>query len=131
MLDLRGSIPTFIFISDGKYHDSNVIDEIIPLPGAIYLLDKAYIDFASLYKMHSTGSYFITRAKVTLDYQITASNFNKDEQTGLRSDRTIKLNGPQSRRLYPEPLRMVEYYDDEKDMIFDFLPITSKYLHWK
>jgi hypothetical protein len=121
MLDLRGSIPTFIFISDGKYHDSNVLDEIIPLPDAIYLMDKAYIDFASLYRMHNTGSYFITRAKVTLDYQVTSSYFNIDEQTGLRSDRTIELNGPKSKRLYPKPLRMVEYYDDEKDMNFVFL----------
>lgn len=121
MLDLRGSIPTFIFITDGKYHDSNVLDEIIPLPNAIYLMDKAYIDFTSLYRMHNVGAYFVTRAKVTLDYMVTGCNFNIDERTGLRSDKTIKLKGPKSKRLYPEMLRMVEYYDDEKDMIFVFL----------
>ena len=115
MLDLRGSIPTFIFITDGKYHDSNVLDEIVPLPNAIYLMDKAYIDFAALYRMHKVGAYFVTRAKVTLDYMVTECNFNIDETTGLRSDRTIKLKGPKSKRLYPETLRMVEYYDDEKD----------------
>jgi hypothetical protein len=121
MLDLRGSIPTFIFITDGKYHDSNILDEIDPLPYAIYLMDKAYIDFAALYKMHIVGAYFVTRAKVTLDYMVIDCNFNIDKQSGLRSDKTIKLKGPKSKRLYPETLRMVEYYDDEKDMIFVFL----------
>jgi len=121
MLDLRGSIPTFIFITDGKYHDSNVLDEINPLPNAIYLMDKAYIDFAALYRMHKIGSYFVTRAKASQDYMVTGCNFNIDEQSGLRGDKTIKLKGPKSKRLYPEELRMVEYYDDEKDMIFVFL----------
>ncbi len=121
MLDLRGSIPTFIFITDGKYHDSNVLDEINPLPNAIYLMDKAYIDFAALYRMHTIGAFFVTRAKASQDYMVTECNFNIDEESGLRSDRTIKLKGPKSKRLYPEELRMVEYYDDEKDMIFVFL----------
>ena len=121
MLDLRGSIPTFIFISDGKYHDGNVLDEIIPLPDAIYLMDKAYIDFVALYRMHNAGSYFVTRAKETLDFLVTGSNFNIDEQTGLRSDKTIKLQGPKSKRYYPESLRMVEYFDDENDTLLVFL----------
>lgn len=121
MLDLRGSIPTFIFITDGKYCDSNFLDEIDPFPYAIYLMDRAYIDFAGLYRMHSIGAYFVTRAKVVLDYIVTECNFNIDEQSGLRSDRTIQLQGPKSKLLYPEPLRLVEYYDEEKDMIFVFL----------
>jgi hypothetical protein len=121
MLDLRGSIPTFIFITDGKYNDSNFLDEIDPLPYAIYLMDRAYIDFAALYKMYQVGAYFVTRSKVTLDYTVIECNFNIDEQSGLRSDKTIKLKGPKTKRLYPEPLRMVEYYDDEKDIIFVFL----------
>ena len=121
MLDLRGSIPTFIYITDGKYNDSNFLDEIDPFPFAIYLMDRAYIDFAALYKMHKVGAYFVTRSKVTLDYMVTECNFNIDEKSGLRSDKTIKLKGPKSKRLYPETLRMVEYYDDEKDMIFVFI----------
>ena len=84
-------------------------------------MDRAYIDFAALYKMHKVGAYFVTRSKVTLDYMVTECNFNIDEQSGLRSDKTIKLKGPKSKRLYPEKLRMVEYYDDEKDMIFVFI----------
>ena len=120
-LDLRGSIPTFIFITDGKYHDSNVLDEIVPQPDAIYLMDKAYIDFASLYRMNKADAFFVTRAKVTMDYRVLENNFNLDETTGLRSDRIIKLKGPKSKLLYPDTLRMVEYYDDEKDLLLTFI----------
>ena len=121
LLDLRGSIPTFIFITDGKYHDSNILDMIVPLPDAIYLMDKAYIDFTSLYNMHKAGAFFVTRAKVSLDYTVTEFNYNIDEKTGLRSDKTIKLEGYKSKQLYPEFLRMVEYYDEEKDIMLVFL----------
>ncbi len=121
MLDLRGSIPTFIFITDGKYHDSNILDEIVPQPDAIYLMDKAYIDFASLFKMNKADAFFVTRAKETLVYRILEPSFNIDETTGLRGDKTIKLKGPKSKLLYPETLRMIEYYDDEKDMMLTFI----------
>jgi hypothetical protein len=121
LLDLRGSIPTFIFITDGKYHDSNILDVIIPLPDAIYLMDKAYIDFASLYSMNKACAYFVTRAKVSIDYSVIELNCNIDEKTGLRSDKTIKLAGYKSKQLYPETLRLVEYYDDEKDIVLVFL----------
>ena len=121
LLDLRGSIPTFIFITDGKYHDSNVLDEIVPQPDAIYLMDKAYIDFAPLYRMNKADAFFVTRAKETMDYRVLESNFNIDETTGLIGDKTIKLKGPKSKQLYPEALRMVEYYDDEKDMMLTFI----------
>jgi hypothetical protein len=102
LLDLRGGIPTFIFITDGKYHDSNILEVIVPLPEAIYLMDKAYIDFVSLYNMNKAGAFFVTRAKVTLDYTVIECNFNIDEKSGLRSDKTIKLNGYKSKQLYPE-----------------------------
>lgn len=121
MLDLRGSIPTFIFITDGKYNDGNILDEIIPLPNAIYLMDRAYIDFTALYRMNTVGAYFITRSKETLDYLVTGWKMNIDESSGILSDKTIKLKGPKSKRLYPDKLRMVEYYDDEKDMVFVFI----------
>jgi hypothetical protein len=121
MLDLRGSIPTFIFITDGKYNDGNILDEIIPLPNAVYLMDRAYIDFTALYRMNTVGAYFITRSKETLDYLVTGWEMNIDESYGILSDKTIKLKGPKSKRLYPDKLRMVEYYDDEKDMVFVFI----------
>lgn len=121
MLDLRGSIPTFIFITDGKYNDGNILDEIIPLPNAIYLMDRAYIDFTALFRMNTVGAYFITRSKETLDYLVAGWKMNIDESSGILSDKTIKLKGPKSKRLYPDKLRMVEYYDDEKDMVFVFI----------
>ena len=121
LLDLRGSIPTFVYITDGKYHDSNILDVLVPEPEAIYLMDKAYIDFAALHLMHKAGSFFVTRAKVTLDYEDLECNYNIDERTGLRSDKTIKLKGPKSKQLYPEILRVVEYYDAEKDILLVFL----------
>lgn len=83
LLNLRGSIPEFILITDGKYHDSNALDVIVPEPDAIYLMDKAYVDFAALYRIHKAGAYFVTRAKSPLKYEIIEQNFNIDETTGL------------------------------------------------
>jgi hypothetical protein len=121
LLDVRGSIPTFILITDGRYHDSNVLDVIVPQPEAIYLMDKAYIDFASLYKMNKADAFFVTRAKETMVYRVLETSFNIDETTGLRGDKTIKFKGPKSKLLYPENLRMIEYYDDEKDLMLTFI----------
>lgn len=121
LLDLRGSIPTFIHITDGKYHDSNVLDILPPIPEAIYLMDKAYIDFVALYKMHKAGAFFVTRAKVRMSYSVVERNFNIDQSTGLRTDSTILLNGYKTSKLYPEKLRMVEYFDDEKERLLVFI----------
>jgi hypothetical protein len=121
LLDLRGSIPAFIFISDGKYHDSNVLDILSPIPEAIYLMDKAYIDFIALYKIHRAGAFFVTRAKVSMNYSVMERNFNIDETTGLRTDEIIQLNGYQTSKHYPEKLRLVEYYDDEKEVLLVFI----------
>lgn len=121
LLDLRGSIPAFILITDGKYHDSNVLDNMIPTPEAIYLMDKAYIDFAALYNIHKAEAFFVSRAKVTMAYIVVESNYNIDESTGLRGDKTIQLTGYKSKKLYPENLRMVEYYDEDKDVLLVFL----------
>lgn len=121
LLDLRGSIPAFIFISDGKYHDSNVLDILSPIPEAIYLMDKAYIDFVALYKIHRAGAFFVTRAKVSMNYSVLERNFNIDETTGLRTDEIIQLNGYQTSKHYPEKLRLVEYYDDEKEVLLVFI----------
>lgn len=121
LLDLRGSIPSYILITDGKYHDSNVLDVITPDVNAIYVMDKAYIDFKALYNMHKSGAFFISRAKTTMDYSVTEVNCNIDETTGLRSDKTFLLNGYKSKKLYPEPLRLVEFYDDEKNTVLFFI----------
>jgi len=121
LLDLRGSIPSFILITDGKYHDSNVLDVIIPIPEAIYLMDKAYVDFAALYRMQQADAFFVTRAKSPLKYSVTEQNFNIDESTGLRTDKTVVLTGYKSKKLYPETLRLVEFYDSEKNILLVFL----------
>lgn len=121
LLDLRGSIPTFIFISDGKYHDSNVLDILSPIPEAIYLMDKAYIDFVALYNIHKAEAFFVTRAKVSMNYSVIERNFNINESTGLRTDNIIQLNGYQTSKHYPEMLRLVEYYDDEKEVLLVFI----------
>lgn len=121
LLDLRGSIPNFILITDGKYHDSNILDQITPEPEAIYIMDKAYVDFKALYRIHTFESYFVTRAKSSLKYIIVEQNFNIDESTGLRADKTIELTIAKSKKLYPEKLRLIEYYDTEKDNYLVFM----------
>lgn len=121
LLDLRGNIPTYILVTDGRYHDSNVLDILPVQPDAIYVMDKAYIDFAALFRIHKADAFFITRAKVSLDYTVVECNFNIDETSGLRSDKTIALNGYKSKNLYPKNLRLIEYYDEEKQVHLTFL----------
>jgi hypothetical protein len=120
-LDLRGSIPTFIHITDGKYHDSNALDVINFMPNAIYLMDKAYVDFEALYRMQTIGAFFVTRAKDTMRCEVVEQNYNIDEASGLRSDKTVLLTVPKSKKLYPERLRLVEFYDDENCELLVFL----------
>ena len=121
LIDLRGSIPSFILITDGKYHDSNALDEIQFIPNAIYLMDKAYVDFEALYRLNKCESFFVTRAKSTMKYDVIEQNYNIDETTGLRTDKTIVLTVAKSKKLYPEELRLVEFYDQEKDNDLVFL----------
>jgi hypothetical protein len=121
LLDLRGNIPSFILITDGKYHDSSILDLLNPIPYAVYIIDKAYIDFKALFEMHKLGAFFISRSKSSMDYSMLETNYNIDERTGFRSDKIIALNGPKSKKLYPEPLRIVEFYDVENDNELSFL----------
>lgn len=121
LIDLRGNIPTFIHITDGKYHDSNALDQIVPVQDAIYLMDKAYVDFIALYRYHLAGAFFVTRAKENMRYDVVEQNFNIDEETGLRSDKTIILTGIKSKQLYPQKLRLVEFYDDVNDELLVFM----------
>jgi len=136
LLDLRGNIPEFIFITDGKYHDSNVLDVIVFVANAIYLMDKAYIDFAALYRINKMNAFFVSRAKSTLKYSVIEENFNIDQTTGLRTDMIIMLTTPKSKKLYPEKLRLVEFYDDKNQELlvfitnnFDVTPLELAYLY--
>lgn len=136
MIDLRGSIPEFILITDGKYHDSNALDVINFYAGAIYLMDKAYVDFEALYRINNAGAFFVTRAKDSMRYKVIEQNFNIDHNTGLRADKVVELVVPKSKRLYPENLRIVEFYDDENNELLVFLtnnfevaPLEVAYLY--
>ncbi len=120
LMDLKGSIPTFIRITDGKVHDVNILDELILEPGAIYIMDRGYLDFARLYSFTQNLSTFITRAKTNLDYRrVYYRKVNKT--TGLRCDQTIKLNGYYASKDYPAVLRRISYFDVETDKRLVFL----------
>ncbi len=120
LLDLRGSIPTFIHITDGKYHDVNVMDEIEIVPNAIYVMDKAYTDFQRLYKLNQFHAFFVVRAKSNLKFKAVASR-KVDKSTGLRCDQLIKLLVAKSYKFYPEKIRRIKYYDKDKGITLIFL----------
>lgn len=120
LLDLRGSIPTFIDITSGAIHDVNILDVLIPEAGSFYVMDKAYIDYERLYLLHKAHSFFVTRAKNNLSYRRLYSQ-SIDKQTGVRSDQIIHLTGPKSRLRYPDKLRRVRYYDSDLERYFVFL----------
>jgi hypothetical protein len=113
LLALRGCIPTSVHITDGKWHDSNELDHIDPEPLAFYMMDKAYVDLEALYRFHRAGAYWISRPKDNMRYEVTGHREDFDTKTGVRADFTIRLTTPKSRKLYPEPIRMVVYYDME------------------
>ncbi len=120
LLDLRGSIPTFIHITDGKVHDVNVLDIIQFEPDAFYVMDKGYLDFGRLYLIELAHAYFVTRAKDNLAFERVYSH-PIDKQTGLRCDQTIKLTVQKSAKAYPIHMRRVKYYDKELNKTFVFL----------
>jgi hypothetical protein len=112
LLDLRGSIPTFIRITEGKLHDVNFLDELVLEPGAFYVMDRGYLDFARLYRFALAGAFFVTRAKSNFDFRWRTSR-EVDRASGVHSDQTVSLAGKQSALDYPEVLRRVSYYDVE------------------
>lgn len=120
LLDLRGNIPTFIHVSDGKLHDVNVLD-ILPIEaGAFYVMDRGYVDFARLYGMHQAGAFFVTRDKSNLKYRRRYSR-PVDKSTGLRCDQTIILTGINTPDFYPISLRRIKYHDAKTGKTFNFL----------
>ncbi len=107
LLDLRGNIPTFIHISDGKLSDVKALDLLVPEPGAFYIMDRGYFDFARLYRLHIAAAFFLIRAKS--DTQVRRQYSRAvDRSTGLRCDQTIRPSGKHSPRLYPEQLRRIK-----------------------
>ena len=119
LLDLRGNIPTFIYISDGKLHDVNILDELIPEPGSFYITDRGYLDFERLHRLTLYRAFFVTRAKSNLQFRRLYSH-PIDKTTGLRCDQTVVLTGFYSSRDYPDKLRRIKYYDEDtrKTLVF-------------
>jgi len=120
LLDLRGSIPTFIEITDGLCHDVNILDKILIKPNSIYVMDKGYLDFKRLHKITQDKAYFITRAKDNLAYRRVYSS-KVDKSTGLKCDQKIKLTGYYSKKDYPDYLRIVKFLDSETGITYVFL----------
>ena len=120
LLDLRGSIPAFIHISDGKMHEVNVLDILAVEAGAFYVMDRGYLDFARLYKMHQAGAFFVTRAKRGMDARRVYST-PTDRDTGVICDQRIALNGFYISKDYPEYLRRIRFKDPESGKTLVFL----------
>ena len=120
LLDLRGSIPTFIWLTHAKFHDVNILDALIPEPGSIYLMDRAYIDFSRLFELNQAKAFFVIKAKSNFKFRRLYSR-PVDKSTGLRCDQIIVLSGFYSKQHYPEKLRRVKYYDAEHDNTLVFL----------
>jgi hypothetical protein len=120
LLDLRGSIPTFIWITDGKVHDINVLDHLVAEPGAIYVMDRAYLDFQRLYQMHQCAAIFVIRSKTNTGLRRVYSH-KVDKTTGVKYDQTVALTGFYTRKDYPDKLRRIKYFDAQKGRTFIFL----------
>jgi hypothetical protein len=120
LLDLRGAIPTFIHISDGKMHDVNVLDLLLPEAGAFYVMDRGYVDFSRLFTLHQGSAFFVIRAKSNLQCRRLYSR-PVDKSLGLRCDQTVRLTGFYASRGYPEKLRRVKYHDLKTGKTFVFL----------
>jgi hypothetical protein len=120
LLDLRGNIPSFIHISDGKMHEVNVLDQLIPEPGAFYIMDRGFLDFTRLYRLHKAGSFFVIRAKSNLQARRRYSH-PVDKSTGLVCDQTVVLTGFYSTKGYQSPLRRIRFNDPETGKALIFL----------
>ncbi|MGB7848162.1 MAG: IS4 family transposase [Candidatus Acidiferrum sp.] len=120
LLDLRGSIPANVYVTGGQVHDVNLLDRLLLEPGAFYLLDRGYGDFARLFTFTEACAFFVTRARRNTQFYRRCSH-PVDASTGVRSDQTILLTGPKTSRLYPNPLRRIHYFDAEKDLRLIFL----------
>jgi len=120
LLNLRGSIPEFIHITEGRISDVKILDLLIVEPGSFYVMDRGYLDFKRLYTIHQSGAFFVTRAKRGLKIQRRYSR-PVDKSTGLRADQTVVLTGINTSKDYPEPLRRISYYDADTDKHLVFL----------
>jgi len=123
LLDLRGNIPTFIHISDGKMHDVKILDILMPEAGAFYIMDRGYLDFRRLFNINQAGAFFVIRAKTKMVYrrQYSHSVTAEEKSHGVRCDQTIMLTGVYSKNDYPQQMRRIKYYDPKSNKTFNFL----------
>lgn len=119
-LDLKSNIPEFILITNAEIHDVNILDIIQFEVGSFYIMDKGYIDFVRLYKIHLRGAFFVTRAKINMNFSRIQSN-KVDKSTGVKFDQIIKLKNYKSKKDYPEKLRLIKYVDSETNNVYHFL----------
>ena len=119
-MDLRGNIPTFIHITDGRWYDVKVLDEIIPEPGAFYIMDRGFIDFARLHRLTQCAAFFVIRAKSNFQFRRLYSR-PVDTASGLRCDQTVVTTGVRSTTNYPDKLRRITYRDPETGKALTFL----------
>jgi hypothetical protein len=120
ILDVKTNIPTFIYITSGAVHEVNSLDHLPVEAGSYYIMDKAYIDFRRLYRMHKAGAFFITRAKENFTF-VRISSRQVDKSTGVKCDQTVRLKNYKVSQAYPEVIRRVKYYDKEIEMEFVFI----------
>lgn len=120
LIDLRGNIPVFLEITDGKVHDVNILDLIDFEAGAFYIMDKGYYDFERLYKINQANAFFVIRAKKNFKHKRIYSN-KVDKSTGLKFDQIVKLTGTKTSIAYPEKLRLIKFYDKSKPKTYRFL----------
>jgi IS4 transposase len=120
LLDLRGNIPTFIHISDGKLHEVSVLDQLLPEAGAFYIMDRGFLDFERLYRFHQAGSFFVTRAKSNTRLQRRYSQ-RIDRSIGLLCDQTVFLTGQYTPQTYQAPLRRIRFRDSQTHKTLTFL----------
>jgi hypothetical protein len=120
LLNLRGNIPSFIHISDGKMHEVNVLDILVPEAGSFYIMDRGFTDFTRLYRMHQAQSFFVIRGKANLACRRVYSR-TVDKSTGLRCDQTITLTSVKASKDYPQHLRLIKFHDTEHDKELIFL----------
>jgi len=125
LIDLRGNIPTVIFITPGKVHDVNILDNLVAEAGAIYVMDRGYLDFERLYKIHQSLAFFVTRAKSNFDFKRLYSG-HVDKATGVLCDQSVTLRGFYAKKSYPDKLRRIKYYDADKKKRLVFL--TNNFL---
>jgi transposase len=120
LIDLRGNIPSFIAITNGKVHDVNILDLLVVEPGSFYIMDRGYVDFQRLYAIHQARGFFVIRGKSNLSFRRLYSR-SVDKSTGIQCDQTIKLTGKDTAGYYPEPLRRIKYSDPETGKIYVYL----------